>query len=711
MPDFGFTPMYADDPYATPEEIASSRRLAEALLNGKNDQKVYHWTQGVSNMLNALRGSMMLDQARRTGRTVERSRRAAGLDEEDIPVPQQESSTEESDPYASTATGMSKKKEPILAPPEAEAAPVGSPERDYASDARAISTNPEEYVRNFAALRGATQSQQEPEPTADLGPGNAAGIGLVAAAPGAQTGTEVEIPWGDILTASEAQTAPQQAPNGIMQVAQAGNGPPTEEIYKRARKFYNRMVMGGVPIPQARLAQDQWIKRQIARFPTQQLIEGTGQIMTKYPDGRIAVSPNSVPGYLGTNKNLKYGYTRVENGRPVYVPFQDSQQAQSSPMETSQALGTPQASGTTQAPTLPSVQTSGQATSNVVRDLTGTSPSEPATGSPAGLPTQAANRLNPTPERMAEARKKWAPIVQEALNQPEPGPDIQLPRSASEELSLEARQKGAETAQSELAKHYIKYKEKVDTAADTARGLQHQLDLLEAIVKNPNAPLGTFAEIENWVNRAVTTAAKRGVPIPGVGPDELANMADKEVLISVFRKVVGSGVLQQVRSLLPGDRINQQELQFAYDSFANPNLSPEANLMVINELRKINDRTVTIADMGRAFIKGKKNGMLDSRFDEAVDRYMQLEDPTDYDTLRRLQEGGVGRQNEVPSSNTRWNIWDSLPNVGQFFGGGTIPTPTPNEGAINYLRANPGTAAEFDKKYGPGSSAKILGGQ
>lgn len=49
--------------YASPEQLKAVREYAEAMLHGTGQQKIGHWTQGVSNVVNALVGGHMLYRA------------------------------------------------------------------------------------------------------------------------------------------------------------------------------------------------------------------------------------------------------------------------------------------------------------------------------------------------------------------------------------------------------------------------------------------------------------------------------------------------------------------------------------------------------------------------------------------------------------------------------------------------------------------------
>lgn len=51
------------DGYATPDQLAAVRSYAKALLQGEGQQNVHHWTQGVSNMVNALMGGLLVNKA------------------------------------------------------------------------------------------------------------------------------------------------------------------------------------------------------------------------------------------------------------------------------------------------------------------------------------------------------------------------------------------------------------------------------------------------------------------------------------------------------------------------------------------------------------------------------------------------------------------------------------------------------------------------
>jgi len=86
---------------------------------------------------------------------------------------------------------------------------------------------------------------------------------------------------------------------------------------------------------------------------------------------------------------------------------------------------------------------------------------------------------------------------------------------------------------------------------------------------------------------------------------------------------------------------------------------------------------------------GKKDAKSTALRDDANNRLSQLR--TEYETRYKLNEPAAGA---------------GAPTGGAPTGGAKTPTPQ----AIEALRGDPARRVEFDRYYGPGSSAKYLGG-
>lgn len=117
----------------------------------------------------------------------------------------------------------------------------------------------------------------------------------------------------------------------------------------------------------------------------------------------------------------------------------------------------------------------------------------------------------------------------------------------------------------------------------------------------------------------------------------------------VYQKILSGSILQSLRGML-GPNAGQfrvQELRMLEQAFGNPNVTLEANKVVMSMVDKINDRNMLIGQMADKYIR--KHRKLDSSFEEALSRFEQKNPvftPEEYDDLIRI--GTTGRTGSEP---------------------------------------------------------------
>lgn len=281
--------------------------------------------------------------------------------------------------------------------------------------------------------------------------------------------------------------------------------------------------------------------------------------------------------------------------------------------------------------------------------------------------------------QMMEWEKAKKPLAQATIEQKEAGRD--LARAKTPEVALEgeskrrAREQAAAlgwarlSAQSaEAAARAAADVAKSGASATEQRAVDEQLGRIEKIIKGAGyTPLIASLEQADQaiaaLGRPPTTGAQIKHSVPG--GDRFLSPQEKAYFNSVDK-------LKQMEQLaISGKVVSVQEREeFIKEYGTNWYANPTAAAAYIDMLRK---KTARQIDLDLASVRASPSGQL------AIDAYAKA--------------GG---------------ITSALP---VFKGAGAVSTATgPTESQIAKLKARPDMAAEFDKKFGPGAAAKILGG-
>ncbi len=164
--------------------------------------------------------------------------------------------------------------------------------------------------------------------------------------------------------------------------------------------------------------------------------------------------------------------------------------------------------------------------------------------------------------------------------------------------------------------------EAIDTAGSQADKLAAQLKMGVQLAKDGNIPFGPFSGAETLFRGA---------------REQLGNIAERNGLdkaakffkegntpatdAQAYTKIISGTVLESLRSML-GKNAGQFrvfELQLLKDAFGNPNLTHEANVLVMGMIDKINDRTSLMQSMAHSYVD--KHGALDEGFTSAFKKF------------------------------------------------------------------------------------------
>jgi hypothetical protein len=669
--------------YATPEEIAQARLMARSLMSGKDDQRVYHWTQGVSNMMGALSGIV---QNRRANEMERRRNAGLGTSDPDYTTLTPDEGTETSDTEKKTPLNGQTSFEPLAQDPQAALASneeePGWAGRALVDQARAMSRSPQEFIQNLARLEEANAPKRDPlegalafsgQPVVSDAPALPGGIPLpkkteAPAEPAPEVAVEAEPsvapPYAkDFAAPKEApeaapealpydQVRPQGQPSGQSQ------GVNTQKLYQMMRQHERTLVSRyGVPPAQAALIARNSAERFLATLPKYKLHE-TGQI-ERQPLGGPPTLGDTIPTHGGKPVQDMPGVTRkVINGENVYVVGKEPR-----------TMNAPPAPGAT--------------------PPTGAQPAAPE----SNRAVQKGQNAVGVPVEVGPAAEPWQSHLDKALSLPRPDPLSTVGSGwGVQKNQHDKRLDVAADAGKEANKINFKSMENLNNAGAMADQLAPQLAELKAIAANPNLTTGMGADIQTTLKRLIT-AGQDAFGIQIVDPKTLQNLNDQTTLNQMFQKIVDGGVLQSMRTYLGPNSgpLRVAEIDLVQGAWPKITQNRQSIQEVIGLIEKLNNRVIQERDMMSEFTN-KNQGLIDSRFYQASREFRKANPVTTAADLDRISKLGNGSGTTslpqgpgIPGAPQVKTFWESMT-------GGSKPPPAP-------AQPNPELDA-LKKKYG-----------
>lgn len=148
---------------------------------------------------------------------------------------------------------------------------------------------------------------------------------------------------------------------------------------------------------------------------------------------------------------------------------------------------------------------------------------------------------------------------------------------------------------------------------------------------------------------------KKGEKLPGwlqsakdwaLNPDNRTATANQ-----VYTKIIAGATLRSLRGMLGPNsgQFRKIEIEMLERAFGNPNMTKDANRVVMSMIDKINDRNILIGEMAHQYVQ--KHNKLDANFQRALARFEQKSpvfNADEYDKFFKLTAGGGTP--EAPSS-------------------------------------------------------------
>jgi hypothetical protein len=266
-----------------------------------------------------------------------------------------------------------------------------------------------------------------------------------------------------------------------------------------------------------------------------------------------------------------------------------------------------------------------------------------AQGTPPPAPST--NKLAPNPPEVNLIVKDAESNPSEELSMPDiVGPAFKKgtldalrnikPNTAAQEKAL------AETLV-EQRKEFAKYQTSFRDAAATAGKLQPSLKYAVKITNSPDFEAGP---VSGLVTLGRGLREQLGGMAKDLGFNNIAEWArnpdNKQATANqVYTKLIAGSVLQSLRGML-GPNAGQfrvQELKLLEAAFGNPNLTLDANKVVMSMIDKINDRNIMFGKAASEY--ARKHGGLDPSFENAMLRFEEQHppfSPDEYDSALKL---------------------------------------------------------------------------
>lgn len=725
------------EPYATPQQIESTRAYAKALLSGSGMQPVHHWTQGVSNMVNALvAGGLnnLAGQQERQGLGLASQQRFAPAPVAPPTNPPLASVGAITSPNDAPSSGGQKNSDDVkqanseikpdepyrLAGPEAMDA--WRKEVDHPNAAVKADVPDSDVVKAFAGPDG--------------GPSNPAAQAISTALRGGNPDMQVAAAQKPMAAPVGSKMLPNPNgepgqtyihPNLVPRVPQyteeqvrgALANPWVPESVKQdlLNKYQTQgqpvsvPYLGGAvivnpnnPTQQQFIPQGNWSEKQIGEIKRQifQYPDGKGNVieaplMQPNPGGAPPISPANGP-------------------RSEAAPAPGGSPAPAAPVTAPQApAGPTPAPGPATAQSVPVPPTMPPAAPVQVASADPTAAFAAAAGKPSvpGMPPAAAV----PPAETAPA----TPLAKMAAGPPPPGISQQDWDTYTQKKNYDndaALEQEAAKAKIEVDKGYqtkaadfaAKKYDTLSTGAQAARKQMPNLDLGLAMMNDKNFHSGLLSGAQDvWARLK-----------EAVGGDRLANAPNE-----AFDKIMAGTILDNMHTALQGlGQVRLAEIGLLTKANANRNNTDASNRAVLEVSRRAVQNIDHLDNIGQQYASG------DEVTDPISGKVMLKANVVDgeitprhgldvgYDKLARkfTLEHPSFNPDEIKRYETIFDT-GSDPNAAPVTPGApgqtgqAVPQTFPDipGGAIQDLKKNPNTASQFDEVFGPGAAAKILG--
>ena len=198
------------------------------------------------------------------------------------------------------------------------------------------------------------------------------------------------------------------------------------------------------------------------------------------------------------------------------------------------------------------------------------------------------------------------------------------------EVEYAARKEDAKTRAVEGAKFYTKKYETIQAAGEKANTARGSLDAAEQIMAQPSFYSGPLGDKVLLIKQAAAAL--------GIDPDAAASP-------EAFRSLANRTVFETLGGL--GNQISDGDRKFITGAFPNLGNTPQGNKVLVEILRRTNDRALKIADMAQNY----NNGRLDAGFDRQVTQYAKAHPLFSNDEQGRIQSLPKAKVTVTPQEN------------------------------------------------------------